>query len=235
MKMMIEVNKTIFEKYPQLKLGIVVAKGLDNSGYDERIREEIAQAESQIRSKIELQSLVDLPKIADWRKAYTSFDSNPKTFKNSVESLMRRVLKGEGLPKINMIVDIYNLISIKHILPAGGDDIDRVEGNIHLTIAKGGEPFTLLGAKSTESAEPGEVIYRDDKEVLCRRWNWRECDKTKMTPSTKNVCLVIEALESTSQDELECALADLKAHLENYCHGTATTHTLKADNSTLSI
>jgi lysyl-tRNA synthetase class 2 len=64
------------------------------------------------------------------------------------------------------------------------------------------------------------VIYRDDKEVLCRSWNYRECEKTKITPSTKNVCLVLEGLEHTNKDELHAAISNLKELLQKYCQGS---------------
>lgn len=141
----------------------------------------------------------------------------------------------EVLPDINNLVNIYNSISIKHILPAGGDDLDKVDGNITLTIARGNEPFTLLGSGKKQSAEAGEVIYRDSKEVLCRRWNWRESDKTKMTENTKTVIVVLEGLKSTSKEQMEKALGDLKQNVIRYCGGKAKTTILDKNFKTIDL
>jgi len=229
--MIIEIGKEIFQKFPGTKLGILVAQGIDNSGDDERIEKEKREAELQARQKLELQALVDHPTIAAWRQAYQLFGSNPKTFKNSPEALLRRILKGEPLPRINKIVDLYNLICVTHIISAGGDDIDKVDGDIHLGFAKGGEPFTVLGGTNTDPPEPGEVIYRDAKEVTCRRWNWRQCDKTKITSMSRNVCLVIEALGITTIEDVAAALSDLKAHIQQYCGGTISCQIIDEENN----
>jgi DNA/RNA-binding domain of Phe-tRNA-synthetase-like protein len=210
----------VIQKFPSLKIGLLVVKNTKNGASPQELLDEITEKAKRIRTKYALETISDNPKIKDWREAYRTFGTNPKTYKNSIEALLRRILKGDDLPTINAIVDIYNFISITALLPAGGDDLDHVEGNIHLCIAKGGEPFTILGSKQQETAEPGEIIYRDDKEVLCRRWNYRESDKTKMTLETKNICLVLEALGSTTREELEHALQDLKWHIEKYCGGT---------------
>jgi len=87
-------------------------------------------------------------------------------------------------------------------------------------IADGSELFIMLGTDKPEPIKKGEVIYRDDKEVLCRSWNYRECEKTKITPSTKNVCLVLEGLEHTNTDELHAAISNLKELLQKYCQGS---------------
>ena len=90
------------------------------------------------------------------------------------------ILSGIELKSINNIVDIYNYVSIKHMTPMGGDDLDKVDGNITLKFAEGTEEFKELNSDEIKNPKQGEVVYCDDKEVLCRRWNWRECDKSKM-------------------------------------------------------
>ncbi len=214
--MNLKIDSSIIEKFPELKIGVLIAKNINNSISNDELKQEMRNIESHIKGNFELQTLVDLPFIKDWRNAYSSFGAKPKTFKNSVESLLRRILKGDDLPDINTVVNLYNLISVKYVVPAGGDDIDKVDGDIVLTIAKGCEQFTLLGSMKKEVAESGEVIYRDNKEILCRRWNWSECDKTKMTPETKNVIIVLEALASITKERLKQALQELKEKAEKY-------------------
>ncbi len=231
-QMNLVIDPQVIQKFPDAKLGVLVVRGLNNTSKDKGIIDLLRQQSANTRQVLSLQALADHPKIADWRAAYTAFGSKPKTYKNSVEALLRRVLQGDELPDINPLVNLYNLISIKHILPAGGSDLDHVKGNMQLTCAKGGEQFTVLGGKVHEVADPGEVIYRDDVEVLCRRWNWRESDKTKMTAQTKNVCLILEALQSTTHEELKAAVDELRSLVLAHCGGNAQVHIL--DNKTTS-
>jgi lysyl-tRNA synthetase class 2 len=70
--------------------------------------------------------------------------------------------------------------------------------------------------------KPGEVIYADAEQVLCRRWNWRECDKSKMTAQTHNVVLVVEGLPPVTAADVLAATNELAGLLQQYCG--ATTH-----------
>ena len=229
------IDTSVVEKFPEVKIGLLVVRGLDNSGEHKEVLAHVRTIEQGVRGTLDVQTLADHPKIQDWRAAYSAFGAKPKTYKNSVEALLRRVLKGDTLPDINTVVNVYNSMSIKHILPAGGDDMDNIEGDLRLTIAAGGEPFTMLGSQEQEQVESGEVIYRDDTGVLCRRWNWRECDKTKMTAETKNVCLVLEGLQSTTQEELSLALEELKGLITTYCGGNAKTFILDKNTNEVKL
>ncbi len=221
--MKLKIDTKIFEKFPGLKIGVVTARNIDNHGFSEEIMQLIRAKEKEIRENYDTETLSQNPKINSWRMAYSSFGAKPKKYKSSVESLYRMVLKGLDLRHINKIVDLYNYISLKHIMPAGGDDIEKVDGDIILKFADGNERFTALNSTEIETAKEGEVVYADSKEVLCRRWNWRECDKTKMTEETKDVILVLEALPPVTREELDEVEEDLSRLITSYCGGEIKT------------
>jgi lysyl-tRNA synthetase class 2 len=224
--MKLKIDTKIFVKFPELKIGVVTARNIDNHGPSDETMQLIREKEKEIRENYDTESLSQNPKINSWREAYSSFGAKPKKYKSSVESLYRMVLKGLDLRHINKIVDLYNYISLKHMIPAGGDDRAKVDGDITLKIAVGNEPFTALNSKEKETAKEGEVVYVDGKEVLCRRWNWRECDKTKMTEETKDVILVIEALPPATREELAAVGEDLTRLIIKYCGGEIRTDIL---------
>jgi DNA/RNA-binding domain of Phe-tRNA-synthetase-like protein len=117
-----------------------------------------------------------------WRQAFSAFGVKPSKYPCSAEALAARVLKGQPLPRINRLVDLYNAISIRHLLPVGGEDSDRLDGPLRLVIAEGDEPFDpRCDGAVVEYAVPGEVIWRDDRGVTCRRWNWRQGARTELT------------------------------------------------------
>jgi len=221
--MKFRIDGKIFESFPGVNIGIVVAKGIENAEPSEEVMALIGERQKEIRENFNTETLSQQPKIDAWRKAYSSFGGKPKKNKCSVEALYRTVLKGDGLRSINKVVNIYNYISLKHMLPAGGDDIDRVEGNIVLKFADGTESFQELNSEEIKSPKPGEVVYCDGKEVLCRRWNWRECDKSKMTPETKNVALVVEGLPPFSMEEVKAITTELAELVKKHCGGEVKT------------
>ena len=213
------VDDRVFAEFPELCLGVVIAEGLDNRGDEDELRALVSDLQKTIRANAGSDALSQVPRIAAWRHAYSAFGAKPKKYKSSVESLYRMVLKGIDLRHINTIVDIYNYISLKHMVPVGGDDISRVEGDIVLRFAQEGERFRPLNSDEVEQAKQGEVIYADDVEVLCRRWNWRECDKTKMTEETEKAMLVVEGLPPVDSREVEKIVEELGHLVEKFCGG----------------
>lgn len=214
--MQFTIDPSVFALCPGFKVGIVVVEGMDNGDNPSSVAV-LREAEQYARSHLDAGTLPQHPKILDWRNAYAAFGANPKEFRSSVEAMLRRTLQGKDLPDISPAVNLYNAVSLRHVLPAGGDDLAKVEGSIRLARAHGGEPFLMLGGTAAERADPGEVIYRDDRDVLCRRWNWRQCDKTKITGATTDAWFMIEGLESTSREELQRAAEELASHLQAHC------------------
>ncbi len=227
------ISEEIFEKFPDLTIGLVYGKNLDNSANNEEIIKLLRQKEEELRGILHAGRLSEHPNIKVWREAFSSFGAKPKKYKSSVEALVIRVLKGDDLPDINTIVNIYNYISLKYMIPIGGDDIDKVDGDIKLMFAKGDEKFVKLGSKEESNPKPGEVVYMDDKEVTCRRWNWRECDKTKLTKETKSVLLVAESL--TTKELAEAAVRDIAELLNKFCGGEIKYFILNKNNPSIEL
>jgi len=218
------VDSAVFQMFPELAIGVVIASGIDNRRGSESaalfLREQVDTVHnSWLPNRLETE-----PRIVSWRKAYRLFGAKPKKYHCSVDNMVRMILSESKFPSINKAVDVYNAISLKHCVPAGGDDIDRVAGDIVLTVAEGDERFVPLNGTQSISPKRGEIIYRDDEDVLCRRWNWRECDKSKMTLNSTNLCLVVEALPPVSAEEVERISSELGETIKSYCGGSTVLH-----------
>ena len=221
--MKFKIDHKIFERFPGLIIGVVICKNLDNSGTQEEVQKLIREQEDNIRTKYNTETLSQTPKIDVWRKTYSAFGAKPKENKSSVENLYRLVLQGVNLRHINKLVDIYNFISLKHMVPVGGEDIDKIRGDVVLTFAEPNEPAVLLlGYKEPRPPHSGEVIYKDEISAICRRWNWREADRTKFTEDTKNCFLVIEGLLPVTKEEIEDATYELNNLVQKNCGGNIT-------------
>lgn len=219
---MLQIADEIFARYPGVLVGVVVATDLDNTGERPEVRDQLRQEEAGLRRRLADTVLVEHPRIAPWREAYRVFGAKPKKYPSSIEAIARRVLKGAELPSINPLVDLYNVVSLRHILPVGGEDLDRLEGQLELRFAGDAEPEAeLLGRPVPAAPELGEVIYADARGAVCRRWNWREAERTCLSAETRNAILIIEALPPTGRAELEAALDDLASGVERSCGGSS--------------
>ncbi len=111
--------------------------------------------------------------LSDWDEVFKAFGAKPKRTPCSAAALRKRVLKDGSLPSLDPVVDIYNAVSIRYTIPVGGENLSAYSGAPRLTLADGSEPFDTFkeGQPVVEHPEPGEVIWRDDLGVTCRRWN----------------------------------------------------------------
>ncbi|QLE73132.1 cytoplasmic protein [Streptomyces rectiverticillatus] len=153
------------------------------------------------------------PHIAAWRSAYSAFGAKPGRTRNSAEALIRRA--PAGLPEVNLLVDVYNAVSVAHRLPVGGEDLAAYAGPPRLVRATGSEPFDTVsgGAPAVEHPEPGEVIWRDGLGVTCRRWNHRQCVRTRITEKSTSALFLLERLDPMPLEALHAAADDLLARL----------------------
>lgn len=232
--MKLKIDDKIFEHFPSLNLGVVVVKGIDNTGESPEVISLLTEQMNAIKTKHSLENFKEIPELRAWQEAYRSFGAKAK-YTCSVENLYRMILDGVQLHHINKLVDIYNYFSLKHLVPVGGDDTDKIDGDIVLRLASGDEPFIKLGAEEVDRPKAGEVIYIDDKEVLCRRWNWRECDKSKMTEQTKNATLVVEGLSPVSKESIQLIVEELGQLVKKFCGGEVSTCVLNAENKEVEI
>ncbi|RMB80795.1 B3/4 domain-containing protein [Streptomyces shenzhenensis] len=161
------------------------------------------------------------PHMAAWREVYTAFGAKPSRTRNSAEALARRALSESGLPRINLLVDLYNAVSVAHLIPVGGEDADRIEGAMRLVRATGDEDFVTVagGEEAVEHPDAGEAVWRDDAGVTCRRWNWRQGPRTRLTERTASGVFLLEGLAPMPVAEIERAAAELAELLEKFSPG----------------
>ena len=229
--MLLKVDSKIFQEYPKVILGVAVLDGIDNKGNNPEIQNLLREAEQLALQNLGDTPIVEHPHIALWREVYRTFGAKPKKYPSSIENMLRRVAKGDLVRHINKLVDIYNVISLKYLVPVGGEDIDKINGNVLLTFANEKEdPVVLLGEKEARTPYFGEVIYKDDTGTICRRWNWKEADRTKLTEDTENAVIVIEGLPPVDRGEIQTALDDLSSLVKEYCGGKILTSILDKNN-----
>ena len=172
----VHVAPEILRTWPDYVAVVVMADGVRNGPSDELSERCLAGAERNVRES-GLARAADDPRIAAWRSAFSEFGAKPSRYPSSVESLLGRVLKGGSLPRINALVDTYNAISVRRVIPVGGEDLDRLQGDLRLIRARGDEAFDASDG-AVDPPRPGEVVWRDDVGVTCRRWNWRQGRRT---------------------------------------------------------
>ena len=205
----VRVDGGIHAAHPDYVALVLLAEGVANGPSDAGSEAQLAAAEEHLRAS-KLERAADHPHIQAWRSAFSAFGAKPSRYPSSAEALITRVVKGQGLPRVNALVDLYNAVSVRHVVPLGGEDADRLQGALRLTVATGGEPFDPRGDGSElDQAATGEVVWRDDVGVTCRRWNWRQGRRTQLTEETARAFFVFDRLDGLSLEELHEAAGEL--------------------------
>ena len=203
----VQVAPEILDGWPHYRAVVLIAEGVVNGPSDERSEDLLAGAERSV-GESGVARAADDPRIAAWRTAFSEFGAKPSRYPSSAESLLARLLKGEALPRINALVDTYNAVSLRHAIPIGGEDLDALEGDLRLVRAAGTEDFD-----GGEPPRPGEVVWRDDVGVTCRRWNWRQGRRTQLDDETTTALFILDALHPMSDHALRDAADDLITQL----------------------
>ncbi len=134
--------------------------------------------------------------LVAWADVFRKFGAKPQRTPCSAEALRKRVLRDGHLQSIDPVVDLYNAISIQYAVPVGGENLSAYVGTPRLVVADGTELFDTIkeGQPAHESPEPGEVIWRDDVGVTCRRWNWRQGVRTRLSAEARRMWFILESL-----------------------------------------
>ncbi len=211
----VTVDKNFWELFPEAQLYTLVVNNMDNHAHDlapyqDLLKEAFKASEKFLVEDDFKENFV----ISEWRDIFTQFKKK-KGARSSIEALLKRVAQGKELAPINPLVDIYNSISLRYGVPCGGEDLDKINGDLHLGLAKGGEDFYPLGAQKSEPALPQEIIYYDLDGAICRSLNWREAQRTMLTEETTNAILVIEAVTPSQQERSLEAIQELQARIKD--------------------
>ena len=209
----------ISARFPDVRVAFVVARQLEVvAARSEALDAAISDVHSALRAAHILEDVGTMPGIAAWRAVYRAFGIKKTSYRSSVERLVRNTLRDRDLPRINCLVDCYNMISLKHVLPAGADDLSRIAGNIAFRTATGEESFIPLGSEDRveDPPKPGEVVYADDEKVLCRRWNWYQDARSPVVVGSDAAVITVQC---AGAGDLELAVADLTEALLGECAG----------------
>ncbi|AKL14430.1 TPA: B3/4 domain-containing protein [Kluyvera intermedia] len=157
-----------------------------------------------------------------WSEVFKRFGAKPKRTPCSADALRKRVLRDGVMAAIDPVVDLYNAISLRYAIPVGGENLAAYAGAPRLVIAEGTERFDMMkdGHVAEESPEPGEVVWRDDLGVTCRRWNWRQGVRTRLSATDSQMWFILESLPEMPLDALHAAGDELAAGLQAMMPGS---------------
>jgi DNA/RNA-binding domain of Phe-tRNA-synthetase-like protein len=210
-------DREILASFPTIVGGVVHATGLTNGPSPPALREAFEAEQAAVLERLGTTPLSELPSLAAWRRAFRQFGVDPTAYRSAAEALLRRLTKQGSIPAINALVDLGNLVSIRHGLPVAVFDQRAVTGRTTVRFATGSELFTDLGTGDRERPQPGEVIFVDDAGLVCaRRWCWRQSLETAAAADATDVLVTVEGHHDGARRDVAAAIADVEALLRRH-------------------
>ena len=173
---------------------VLVEADVTNSVTSDSLWQEIEDYSAYLRENLELSQVNKRPGIVATRNAYKACGKDPNRYRPSAEALCRRIVRGMELYKIDTLVDLVNLLSMKSGYSVSGFDRDKIAGDT-LTIGVGeeGEPFEGIGRGPLNIA--GMPVYRDAVGGIGTPTSDNERTKIDLNTTHAVICIHIYGLD----------------------------------------
>ncbi len=182
-----------------VRLGVVHVEGLEIRPAPPELEEEVGRLAQALRRRYAARSPAEIEGLQPARELYRKLGEDPTKTRPASEALLRRVLRGQDLPRINALVDVTNLCSLEFLLPIGLYDLDRVRGGVEVRLGRPGEAYESLG-KGLFRAE-GRLVVADEEGPIGGPTN--DSVRTAITDRTRRCLAVIFAPASYPPARLE--------------------------------
>jgi DNA/RNA-binding domain of Phe-tRNA-synthetase-like protein len=184
--MQITIDPKLKAKCPRTALACVTAL-VEARPSPAALLQEMKTRESEIEKLPFPRGVLESAQVETTRKAYKALGKDPARYRGSAEALLRRVVAGKGLPEINSVVDVINLVSVESRLPVGLYDLGHIVGEIVFRAGRAGETYKGIG-KYDLNLE-GLPLFSDDAGPHGSATS--DSERTMVTAATNQVLAVI--------------------------------------------
>ncbi|WP_294403504.1 B3/4 domain-containing protein [uncultured Clostridium sp.] len=209
----LKISDEIREACPEIRMGLIKAE-VKVSSSCETLLSEIDEYSTVLNNELKLEELSSYTEIKDGREVYKKLGKSPSKYRLSSEALIRRILQGKGLYRVNNIVDINNLISIKSKFPVGSYDIGNIKGDVLLCRAGDGKKYKGIG-KEILNIEHLPVLVDNEGPFGSPT---SDSERAMVKETSKEIVMCIYCF--SNEDNLNDYLNEARELLEKYADGS---------------
>lgn len=218
----ITASDIIQDKIMGMQLGLLSAEGVtvreNDSGFPEHFNHLKAKLEETFPEKRPSHSEI----VGHVRRMYRRIGWEPTQYRPSSEALVRRILKGKGLYRINNLVDYGNLVSAGYFLPMGLYDVSKILGTVMVDVGRSGETYDGIGRDGV-GAE-GKMILRDEEGIFGNPT--ADSHRTCITPQTRSALALFFCPPEVTDAYIHSTLDALAGHYGRYTKEAITTEVI---------
>jgi len=214
----LKLDEALKKLFPDLYVQVIKIKEVSVKRENPKLESYKEEVFQEIREKYRLEALKEDPIFRAYRDFFWKLGIDPTKNRPAAEALIRRILRGKPIPKINTLVDAYNLVSIKTAVPIACFDAALLEGKPFMREAKPGEKFLGIGMDKPVTLMGGEAVMQDDKRLIAI-YPYRDADHSKVTEKTRNALMAICGAPGITKETLNNAASLAEEIIPRFCGG----------------
>lgn len=212
----IEIFDDVLRKFPDLRVLMREVKDIRVSEIDPRLEEFKEDVYAEVRRGFTLEGLKDEPVFRAYRNFFWRIGVDPTKVRPAAEALIRRVLGGRPIPRINTVVDAYNLASMTTCIALATFDTNRLNGDIIMRFSNEGEEFLGIGMDKPVILTGGEVVMTDASRLLAI-YPHRDAEYSKITQQTNDLIIISCGVPGIPVDRLREAADKAYNFIIKFC------------------
>lgn len=212
------VTSEVSSRFPGITAPLVEIRGVDIQPSNKKLEKLKDGVVEMIRKELAVESLVDNPVLRLYRNFFWRVGIDPTKRRPANEALLRRVLRGKPLPRVNTLVDCYNLVSLQSFVPIAAFDLETLCGSLTIRFASEGETFIGIGMEKPIQLRGCELVVVDGEKPVAI-YPYRDAEKTKITIKTRNVLLMICGVPGVDKRLLGYARKLCVEWIPSFCGG----------------
>lgn len=216
--MTLKIDKQLRNNFPDFNVNLIEIIDVKIKKIDDQLEKNKVKIIKKVRNKYEIKLLKDQPTVKAYRDFFWKIGIDPTKIRPAAEALIRRSVAGKAIPRINTLVDAYNLASIETGIAFAAFDTDMLKGNIIMRFAEKGEQFYGIGMKKSFILKGREIVISDNNKLIAI-YPYRDAENTKVTEKTKKVTLIACGVPGIHNQLLSNATQIAYSYIINYCDG----------------
>lgn len=214
-KIKVAIAKEVFRPFPGFQVAVIAAKNSDNQRSAQKATHLVHDIEAYVHQTFHPAIIKNHSLLSPWTAAQKAFGKEARHYHTSVERLLHSVLKRKRITAKDTASNLLRYISIRHLLPGGADDADRLRGKVQFALAKGSERVRLF-----RKLRKGALYYHDQQRILGTKLDYWKNKKTEPDAGSKNILLHLAALPPVDRKKLLSIGKELQEIVRTFCGGT---------------
>ncbi len=212
------IDEEVKDRFPDINVLLMVIDSVKVSEYSQELEEFKLEIYDKLRKRYRLESLKDDPLVKTYRSFFWRIGIDPTKIRPAAEALLRRILSGRGIPRINTLVDSYNLASAESGIALAAFDLEKIDGDMVMRFAREGEEFHGIGMKKPKILRGGEIVVADSSRLVAI-YPYRDAEYSKVMLSTERVCLMVCGVPGIGVEALKNAGKLAADYILRFCGG----------------